>query len=85
MNEAIAAHIRILESTPRERVHTHEQRYVEVPDYVKLQRAPRPLSLEKQKKIMALLANGKTQREVSRELGMAESTVSKFVKRAKLK
>lgn len=85
MNEAIAAHIRILESTPRERVHTHERRYAEMPEYVQLQHAPRPLSVEKQKKIMALLATGKTQREVSRELGMAESTVSKFVKRAKLK
>lgn len=82
MNQAIEAHIRILQATPRERIHTHERRYAE-PHYGQLENPPRALSVLKQERVMALLAEGMNQRQVGKTLHMAESTVSKFVSRAR--
>ncbi len=68
MNPAIAAHIRLLESTPRERIHTHHRAFIERRQGVRVGTVPQYLIDD----TIRLMAAKKTRKEILDELGIGE-------------
>ena len=77
MNHLQAAHLRILESLPRERVRTHEAKLRE--DY-QVARKPIAETLELHEQIMAMRAKGLKNYQIAAALAISRMTVTRHVR-----